>query len=284
MIRVARERPDLLRGEFVSHLRGHLVEDPFNERLLATLIMVEAHGGDRRRALQTLRQARDEFVEIGLELSAEVTALESDLLDPDARTRFEPLVPDLRPPIPTALADMRVGAHVGHRDELAELEALVRAGTGQALIHGPSGVGKSRLCAELADRSAKLRVPTVYLRPERHGSDPAFAPLLRSLEGFRTRALPLLERPSSPELRSLLLVAGLQELTERAGDRSLLLIVDDSQLLDSATAELVRQLPYTDVAARIILVVVATERDDEPAVSTSIRLANARSATVIDGD
>lgn len=283
MLRIAKERPELLRGEFVFYLRGHLREDPFNERLLATLVMAEAHGGDRRRALRTLRAARDEFIEIGLELSAEVAALEDDLLDPDAQSRFEPLVPQLLPPIPVPLRDLRIGHHVGHRDELVELEALVKEGSGQALVHGPSGVGKSRLCAELAHRVSKVRVPTIYLRPEPQGSDAAFAPLLRSLPSFRDRALPVLAQPASPETRTVLLVMALQELAERAGDGVLLLIVDDSQLLDSATAELVRQLPSTDVAAHVVLVVVATDSgDDESPMAPAVAVADSAVAKKIE--
>ncbi len=283
MIRVANERPDLLRGDFVSFLRGHLLEDPFNERLLATLVMAEAHGGDRRRALNTLRKAIDDFGEVGLEVSSEVAKLEDDLLDPEAQTRFEPYVPPMRPPVPQALFDMRTRAHVGHREQLQELVELVNSGAGQAVVRGTSGVGKSRLLAELAVEAAKLGVPSLYLRPDPQGSDSTYEPLLRALPGFRTAALPILSQPPSGGTSSLLLATAIDCLAERAGDTTLLVIADDAHLLDSGTARLLSQLPSTDVAQRIVLVVAATDQPEEGAdASPTSILADSATALRID--
>ncbi|MEM9133028.1 MAG: ATP-binding protein [Actinomycetota bacterium] len=283
MIRVANERPDLLRGDFVSFLRGHLLEDPFNERLLATLVMAEAHGGDRRRALRTLRKAIDDFAEVGLEVSAEVAKLEDDLLDPEAQTRFESYVPEMRPPVPQALLDMRTRAHVGHRGELQRLVDLAKKGTGQAVVRGTSGVGKSRLLAELAFRAAEVGIPAIFLRPGPQGSDSTYDPLLTALPGFRAAALPILTQPPSGGTSSLLLATAIDCLAERAGDGTLILIADDAHLLDSGTARLLAQLPSTDVAERIVLVVAATDQpDQDPDTSPTSILADSVMALRID--
>lgn len=283
MIRVANERPDLLRGDFVSFLRGHLLEDPFNERLLATLVMAEAHGGDRRRALRTLRKAIDDFAEVGLEVSAEVGKLEAELLDPEAQTRFEPFVPPMRPPVPQALLDMRTRDHVGHRDELQQLVDLAKQASGQAVVRGASGVGKSRLLAELAYRAAQIGIPSLYLRPDPQGSDSTYEPLLRALPGFRTAALPILTEPPTGGPGSMLLATAIDCLGERAGDNTLVVIADDAHLLDSGTARLLAQLPSTDVAQRIVLVVAATDQpEQDPDTSPTSILADSATALRID--
>ncbi|MEM9611317.1 MAG: ATP-binding protein [Actinomycetota bacterium] len=264
MIRVTEERPELLRGDFVTYLRRHLHEEPFNERLLATLVMAEALGGDRRRALRTLRRAMDDFAESGLTVSPDVAGLEDELLDPTAEARFLPYVPSMRPPVPQALLDLRNRDHVGHRAELQRLIGLVNKGSGHAVVRGVSGVGKSRLLAELAVHAAEAGVPSLYLRPDPQGSDSSYDALLRAMPDFRAAVGPVLAQPLSAGVGSLLLATAIDCLGDRAGLGSLVVIADDVHRLDSGTARMLSQLPATDVAQQVVLVVAMTDDPDRP--------------------
>ncbi|HYP47962.1 MAG TPA: AAA family ATPase, partial [Thermoleophilaceae bacterium] len=131
--------------------------------------------------------------------------------------------------------------------ELVE-EALSGESVGGVVIAGAAGVGKTRLTAagaELAQRSGCV------VEWARASSSARSIPL-----GAFASLLPAGDRlPQGVEL----LARARQVLAERAGERRLVLCVDDGQLLDDASAALVHQL----VAAGEAFVLVSL-RPDEP--------------------
>jgi ATP/maltotriose-dependent transcriptional regulator MalT len=118
----------------------------------------------------------------------------------------------------------------GRAEELERLTSLLAGGGTGALVVGEEGVGKSRLLHEVRDRldEAGVAAITITATP---GSAllplGSLAPLLPA--GSTSTGLPVL-----PVLR--------QSISARAGDRRPVLVVDDVQHLDDASAVLVNQL------------------------------------------
>ncbi len=119
---------------------------------------------------------------------------------------------------------------IGRTDELARLTTLLAGGGTGALVVGDEGVGKSRILAEVARRldGEHVAAVTVTATP---GSAllplGSLAPLMPV--GSTSTGLPVL-----PVLR--------ESVVERAQGRRAVLVVDDVQHLDDASAVLVNQL------------------------------------------
>lgn len=139
---------------------------------------------------------------------------------------------------------------VGRAAELGRLRDLLvaRQHSGVVLV-GPAGVGKTRLARECLDVG------------ERAGYATALAVASRSAVGIPLGALaPLLPSiPTASHSGFGLLKFAQDGLARLAGDRPLLLVVDDAHDLDDASAVLLRQLAETGAAF-----VVATVRSGEP--------------------
>jgi hypothetical protein len=265
--RLAEERPEVLRGELIEHLRDHFEEDPYNETLLSMLIVAEAQAGNRRSALEILNDAKRAFADVGLDLAPAFGDLERDLLDSEASVgpRLVPIVSGQRLSLPPVLANVRSGPHMGHDKALRQLTDLLiqRHGYRSAVVSGPGGAGKTRLCAELAALGADIGIPTVYLAGSRLGPTPALGPLLAALDSFRERMAAIGEQSVDPDIRRAeAWVAAMDALGAKAAQGSLLFIVDDSQQLDSQTAELLSLVPQSELAEALMLVVVTA---NEPA-------------------
>jgi predicted ATPase len=162
----------------------------------------------------------------------------------------------------------------GRRDEQARLRALLdgarRGRAGVLLLRGPAGVGKSELLADLlagaGDDVQVLRAQGVetefplafaglhaLLRPVPDQIDQLPAPQRRALQvAFGQRDGP----PVEPFLVAL---ATLGVLTEAAGTRPVLGLVDDAQWLDTASADALLFAARRLRADRVALVFAARE-------------------------
>ena len=145
-------------------------------------------------------------------------------------------------------------AFSGRADELRRLRELVRrAERGGVVLAGPSGVGKTRLgveCLRLAERAG---LATVRVTATRSAAELPFGALTPLLPGEDPPA-------GTVDDRADLLRRSAAALVERAGDRRLVVLVDDAHLLDGSSATLVHQLVAGGSA-----VVVATVTTGEPA-------------------
>src|SRR5689334_16739212 len=135
---------------------------------------------------------------------------------------------------------------VGRERDLGQIAALLRDGsTGGVVLIGPGGVGKTRLATEcllVAEREGFATARAVATRASSHITLGALAPLLPNFGDGAVNYLNMAR----------------QALRERAGDKRLVLMVDDAHLLDDASASLVMQ-----IAADREVFVLATVRAGE---------------------
>jgi hypothetical protein len=137
---------------------------------------------------------------------------------------------------------------VGRAKELEQI-ALSRAeGRSAVVLNGPSGVGKSRLAQDAVNAVRDAGAAVHWIQATRSASS---VPL-----GAFVAAIPAAARSDDP---FELMQRAAQALRGEAGDRPVVLGVDDAQWLDSVSATLVLHLVSTGAAF-----VVATVRSDDP--------------------
>jgi DNA-binding CsgD family transcriptional regulator len=145
---------------------------------------------------------------------------------------------------------------VGRDAELARLDrALGDDGEGGIVLYGAGGVGKTRLASEALSRVEGIGLATARVTATRAAESiplGALSPLLPDL-GERSA--------------TALLGAARAALAERAGDRELVLFVDDAHCLDDVSATLILQLSM----ARTVRV-LATVRTGDPLPDPVTRL------------
>src|SRR4029079_13369030 len=135
---------------------------------------------------------------------------------------------------------------VGRDDLIRRATDALDGASGGVVLVGEGGVGKSRLARELC----RLAQERGYFAVSTVGTQAAAAIPLGALGHL----LPDLSASSGN-----VLMAGRAALAEQAGERRLLVSVDDAHLLDDHSATLVLQL-----AMSMPSVVVATVRTGEP--------------------
>jgi DNA-binding CsgD family transcriptional regulator len=138
----------------------------------------------------------------------------------------------------------------GRDAELRLVGEALSGGAAGVVIAGPAGVGKTRLTTVAAELAAAGGCAVEWVRASRSARTiplGAFAALLPATDRRLPEGVELLARAR-------------HALAERAGERRLVLCVDDGQLLDDASAALLHQL----VAGGEAFAVVSVRRD-EPA-------------------
>ena len=240
----------------------------------ALLIEAQAANGDVAQASATFdrfrRLLREEF---GLTPSSALIELHDRLLEGEGATAAPA-------GLPTRLEQATRTRFVGRADELAELRERWRTATATGpelvLISGESGIGKTRLIAQLAD---ELRgdAAVLYGRCDDDLGAPyqpwidIFDQYLRTLPGqqierhvelFGTvlgRLAPALAGGAPPTAdpeaeRYLLFNAATHLICEAAADRPALLVLDDLHWADEATLLLLRHLVTRSTPMRLLVV------------------------------
>lgn len=250
--------------------RQCLVLDPLNEEATLTLAEFTALRGDKREALRMI----DAYIE-------EMGGTYADLRLPASllRNRISERVA-----YPPASAAGKI-ALVGREDSLRVLAASateVSAGAGQTfVIHGPPGIGKTRLITEFANISAMrgARIVRVECRPDA---------MERPLAVFMELAPQLLRMPGAlgcaPDALRLVKRLGSYDPTERldpdeyggapflhaavrsslrdlvdaiAGERPLYLLIEDVHWIDRVSLEVLKELVGSN-RGRQLLVLMTT--------------------------
>ncbi|HEX5290132.1 MAG TPA: BTAD domain-containing putative transcriptional regulator, partial [Streptosporangiaceae bacterium] len=133
--------------EAVAALRALLAEHPEREQARGLLMRALYQDGRHTEALAAIRSWRRHLVtELGLDPSPALQAIEQDILRHTAGT------PDSRGTAAARALPLPVTSFVGRDEELVAVTArLARARL--VTLHGPGGVGKTRLAVEVAERT-----------------------------------------------------------------------------------------------------------------------------------
>ena len=276
--------------EVVATLKSLVTTYPYRERFTVQLVLGLYRCGRQGDALAAYTATRDRLAEdLGLDPSPELRDLESAVLRQDPLLALGLSASDStsavqgRPTValPDAvLAALRRTTMVGRDQQLNRLvqawQATCRGGSAAALISGPAGVGKSRLVAQLAGEAAVGSASVLVARCE-EASVP-YQPLALALQASREvtqvleeqpvalrgglsplllgdrRQLPVEQFPSQGGGAAALWRSTCGLLGALATDRPLLLVVDDADRIDEASARLLRY-GALHLPARVMLVI-----------------------------
>ncbi|MET0761655.1 MAG: BTAD domain-containing putative transcriptional regulator, partial [Thermoleophilaceae bacterium] len=210
----ARTEAELALGrhaELVGQLEAAVAEQPLRERLHGQLMLALYRCGRQAEALEAFKRARTTLVEqIGVEPGADLRKLQEAILAQDPALDA---VPQGLPPALEGGSPLLAG----RGEELARLSerlAEARAGHGGvAVVHGPPGIGKTRLAAELARAALSEGMAVLYL-----GADAPPAAVDDAVAGARP-TLAVIDEPG-PEL-----LGRVAALTHDATERRVLWLV-----------------------------------------------------------
>ena len=157
---------------------------------------------------------------------------------------------------------------VGRERELIELELtlgdLVAGKGGLVLVSGEAGIGKSRLCQEVADRAEARGVKVGWGRCWESGTQPPFAPweqLLRQVAEGTIAEVPVSPTDDPDLVRMRYFDEVVAQVRSVAARHPLLVVVDDLHWADVA---LVRLLAYlASSRPDMPVVIMGTYRSDE---------------------
>jgi DNA-binding SARP family transcriptional activator len=280
-------------AEIVAELEHLVDEHPLRERLRGQLMLARYRCGRQAEALAAYQDGRRRLLdELGIDPGRALQELERAILNQDPLLDAVPTAaPAAQQVQPGRLA---AGIFVGRERELAQLDAALadaRAGRGRlVLLSGESGIGKSRLADELANRAAAAGVAVLWGRCWEAGGAPAYWPWVQALrtyvrdcDGATLREqlgrgapevahlLPELRElypdlPEPPPLDSEGARFGLFDSTaafirRAAALRPLLIVLDDVHAAD-APSLLLLEFVTTELADARVLV-VASYRDPE---------------------
>ena len=271
-------------GAAVGWARRRLEAEPLAEEAHRELIRLLASTGDRPAALTAASALADRLRrELGVPPSAETRVLVEDVRS--GRVGVATPEPERPPALPAALA--RTTAPEGREAELDRLGGAWNDAVGGdvrvALLGGEPGIGKTTLAGELARRVHASGALVLYGRCDEQALVP-YQPWVEALEGLLAelpadevdgwltahegalaRLLPArggAGAPADGASARYLAFESVRGLLERAaGDRPMLLVLDDLHWADPDSAALLRHLGRSLVRSRLMVVVTAREHE-----------------------
>ena len=245
---------------------------PLRERLWGLRALALARSGRQADALEALRAVRTVLDdELGLDVSPELRDLETAVLRQDARVAWQaqPVVttsaPAPAPSTPPERPSLPPWPLAGRDAELARLEQLLvqaRAGTpSYAALTGDPGIGKSRLCAELAARALDDDVRALVGRCAQDDGAPPLWPWQQVLRGLGHELDAEVGADEGAEFRTWESIVA--RVVEAARTEPLVVVLDDLHWADPPTLRVLRLLVSTAESARL-LVLATWRRHPEP--------------------
>jgi DNA-binding SARP family transcriptional activator len=234
--------------------------EPLRERRWAQLMVALYRSGRQADALRAFQRARSVLIEqLGIEPGPDLRRLERLIIDQDTDLARPPSAVSARSSLPATLAAVAATPIVGRDEEVAQLEErwkAVRAGhPSVVLISGESGIGKTRVLAEIARIAYDDGANVLFGR-----CDPEMvAPFQPFVEAMPTAFEG--ERFSNTATRLGLLNAITSFLERAASSRPVLLGIDDAHWADPGTLLMLRHL--TRSSSSLPLLIAFTARDDD---------------------
>jgi DNA-binding CsgD family transcriptional regulator len=157
---------------------------------------------------------------------------------------------------------MVAGAFVGRQEELGRLRALVGRGA-VALVSGEAGIGKSALLRALGQQAAEAGACVLSGAAYDGAFTPTLGPWREALEELPPADAPM----GAGEMRHRLFDAVSRRLSEAAGARPLVILMDDLHWADPDSLDLFAHVARFCGRRRQLL--VGTYRDPEPELTAS---------------
>ncbi|MGW1728322.1 BTAD domain-containing putative transcriptional regulator [Streptomyces sp. NPDC002306] len=146
--------------ELIPELAAMVREHPLRERTRHHLMLAQYRSGRRADAMETYRDARDQFIEeLGIDPGPDLNELHDAILRDDPSLASAPPAarrPAAAPAVPCELPP-DVPAFTGRSEELAALDSLLEdhdGSCGIGLVTGAAGIGKSGLAMRWAFSAA----------------------------------------------------------------------------------------------------------------------------------
>jgi DNA-binding SARP family transcriptional activator len=255
-------------GRVAGELESLVAAYPLRERLWGLRALALTRAGrqaDALDALARLREVLDE--ELGLEPSAELRDLQTAILRQDPRVSWS--APDRtaapRPSRPARAPQVVAPVLppwplVGRSEQLSALIGALRtAASGSptyAALTGDPGIGKSRLCAELATRAVAEGALVLLGRCSQDDGAPPLWPWQQVLRGLGHQLEVEPGDDEGAEFRTWESVV--DRVVAAAQDQTLVVVLDDLHWADPPTLRVLRLLTSTVQSGRLL--VLATWR------------------------
>ncbi|MFN2588081.1 MAG: BTAD domain-containing putative transcriptional regulator [Actinomycetota bacterium] len=276
-------------NEAVGLAQQATAREPLRERANLLLVRALAAAGDTAGALAAYDSYRTRVAdELGLDPSPEAAELHLRIL------RGEPVGRTARTSTPASVdPHLEELPFVGRERELAAIEKNLAHGRGVVVVAGRSGVGKSRLLAEVARRAT---LPVISARAFLAGREQPWslarslvrealaldADAARSVPRLATAALaevlpeiedyaPVADASLDPETRRALILEGVLRVIENAAAPGLLVILDDLQWADATSLELVALATNRVVELRVVIAHRSDEAEEAGAMGRFLR-------------
>ncbi len=285
--RIARTGGRLEPAELVGVARL-LRRNPYDADMTAVVATIYANNdavGDALRIIDRFRASCDDE---GLAVPTKIADLHDGLMAQAAGARA-PRAAD-RPPapaVPTDLARRRAPLFVGRTAEAETIgKVAIERSSGVIVLRGPAGSGKTALLAEVAERVSTSGGVHVAFAAGSPGGQVGLAAMTAAVPSFADDVAEIDEIGLDPSGRLGSLALRFRErLVQRAGDRSILLMVDDGQWLDSASCELIDFLARTThdhPPLTIVITARPTVRETVPWSSLQTALDRSHAARSLD--
>jgi WD40 repeat protein/DNA-binding SARP family transcriptional activator len=261
-------------AEVLARLEALIAEEPLRERFHAQRMLALYRDGRQSEALDAYRDARSALIErIGVEPGPELQRLQADVLDQDPS--LDAPAPALELPV-----ELEGGSPLlaGRERELSWLhKRWERAREGRVVcvtVWGPSGIGKTRLVAELAAEVQAAGAAVLYAGGGQV-SEATLATIAEAGTGHRPTLLVLDNADDAPPA----VLEAAAALAREPEGRSLLICVlhHDEQgppafasLLDSGAAQRLRLNPLGEAATAEIAALYVSAEDVAMPLSTLV--------------